>query len=313
MASMKKLPRYAVLDGGMATELVRQGHSDIDSDPLWSCQLLTTNIADIEAVHRSFMEAGSEIIETNTYQASVPGFVKYLGVSEGEAVELIERGVRCACTARDKFAAKQGGHPVLVAGSVGPYGASQHDGSEYTGNYVDSMSIQDLVEWHHPVVSALLSGGADLLAFDTIPAQKEAEAIALLLQRDFPACQAWISFSCKDGEHTVHGEKLCGAVSCLRDVTQVVGVGINCTDPDYITPLLTSIQGQIGDKLIIVYPNSGESWSADTKSWQEGEQRRPLAQYVDEWVSAGAGWIGGCCRTTPADVTAIQAAINKYR
>jgi len=64
-----------------------------------------------------------------------------------------------------------GRHSPLIAGSVGPYGACQHDGSEYHGNYVDHMASEQLVQWHRPRVARLLEAGVDLLACETIPAK----------------------------------------------------------------------------------------------------------------------------------------------
>jgi homocysteine S-methyltransferase len=85
----------------------------------------------------------------------------------------------------------------LVAGSVGPYGACQHDGSEYTGSYVDHMTKQELQAWHGPRVGRLVASGVDLLACETLPSLPEAQALARLLGSQFPATPAWLSFSCR--------------------------------------------------------------------------------------------------------------------
>lgn len=87
-------------------------------------------------------------------------------------------------------------HKVLVAGAVGPYGTSLHDCSEYTGSYVEHVSPKEIADWHRPKIRALVEAGADILAFETIPAQSEAEALLELL-KEFPEQKAWLSFSCK--------------------------------------------------------------------------------------------------------------------
>lgn len=84
-----------------------------------------------------------------------------------------------------------------VAGSIGPYGACQADMSEYTGNYVDSMSEEDFMEWHRPRLELLLETGVDYLAIETFPALMEAKAVLKLLHQVAPDVPAWISFSCK--------------------------------------------------------------------------------------------------------------------
>lgn len=105
-------------------------------------------------------------------QASVDGLCKHLCVDEAEALRLIRLSVSIAKKAKQKFIASTSGRNVpIVAGSVGPYGACQHDGSEYHGNYVDHMTCLELMKWHQPRVKELLAGGADMLACETIPAK----------------------------------------------------------------------------------------------------------------------------------------------
>ena len=84
----------------------------------------------------------------------------------------------------------------MIAGSIGPYGACQADGSEYHGKYVSDMSSEELTEWHRPRMMALVKAGVDFLAIETIPSLKEALAIITLL-RTYPNTRAWITFSCK--------------------------------------------------------------------------------------------------------------------
>lgn len=85
---------------------------------------------------------------------------------------------------------------VQVAGSVGPFGAFLHDGSEYTGIYCDKYSEQALIDWHRPRIEALIEGGVDILALETLPCTKEALALLRLL-KEYPSTKAWISFSIK--------------------------------------------------------------------------------------------------------------------
>lgn len=82
---------------------------------------------------------------------------------------MIRLSVTLAKEAGQPFANNRGAS--IIAGSVGPYGACQHDGSEYHGNYVDHMTTEELIEWHRPRVRELLASGADLLACETIPAK----------------------------------------------------------------------------------------------------------------------------------------------
>lgn len=84
----------------------------------------------------------------------------------------------------------------MIAGSLGPYGAYLHDGSEYNGFYTDRISREELIDYHKSRISALVEGGVDLLAIETIPSKKEAEIIVELI-KEFPNIKAWLSFSCQ--------------------------------------------------------------------------------------------------------------------
>lgn len=86
------------------------------------------------------------------------------------------------------------GKPLIV-GSVGPYGASLHDGSEYTGSYAATTPIDTITEFHIPRIKALVEAGVDLLALETIPCKVEAEALVTLLKEQFPNTRAWLTFS----------------------------------------------------------------------------------------------------------------------
>ncbi|TVK90627.1 Homocysteine S-methyltransferase 2 [Bagarius yarrelli] len=152
----------------------------------------------------------------------------------------------------------------LVAGSVGPYGAFLHDGSEYTGVYANSMSVEELKNWHRPQIRSLLSAGVDLLALETIPSLKEAEALVELL-REFPDAKAWLSFSCKDAQSISDGSKFSKAVQVAGNSSQLVAVGVNCCPPALVKPLIESAKSQKAAGISwVVYPNSGEEWNPST-------------------------------------------------
>jgi homocysteine S-methyltransferase len=133
------------------------------------------------------------------------------------------------------------------------------------------------------------------------------EAIALKeVLEEFPDTQAWISFSCKDGSHLSSGEDFAEAVKHLEQSGQVIAVGVNCTAPKYIGSLI-KIGNAHTAKPILVYPNKGEEYDAVDKVW------RPLttnhAHFIEgakAWFAAGSTIIGGCCRTTPADISQLK-------
>ena len=92
-----------------------------------------------------------------------------------------------------------GPRQLLVGGSIGPYGAYLRDGSEYSGNYMDSVSGDELDRVHIPRIRALISGGADVLNVETIPSVDEAVRILAFVQKDYPSAEVWLTFSVSVG------------------------------------------------------------------------------------------------------------------
>lgn len=84
----------------------------------------------------------------------------------------------------------------MIAGSIGPYGASKCDGSEYDGSYANEMTLEYLMDWHRVRLECLLEADCDLLAIETMPSIKEALAVTTLLA-SYPNAKAWLAFSCK--------------------------------------------------------------------------------------------------------------------
>ncbi len=297
------LPPTAVLDGGLATELAARGH-DL-SDALWSARLLHDAPEAIEGVHRDYFDAGADVAITASYQASFVGFAAR-GFSRSETEQLLQRSVTLARAARDTARAHGTGatRTLLVAASVGPYGAILHDGSEYRGDY--GLSELALAQFHAPRMATLLDAAPDLLACETIPSLLEARAVVRVL-RDHPAARAWVTFTCRDATHTAAGDDIAECARVLDAEPQVVAIGVNCVAPALVTSLVTEIRSHT-DKPIVVYPNSGEVWDAHRRCW-DGTATRFTA-HIDEWIDAGAAWLGGCCRTTPADVRVLRQSMD---
>jgi homocysteine S-methyltransferase len=295
---------FIVLDGALATELERRG---VDlRDPLWSAKCLIESPRTIRAVHMDYFRAGADVATTATYQATFEGFERR-GIGREQAERLMRDAVAIAADARDEFWAdpsnRESRRRPWVAASVGPYGAMLADGSEYRGGYLASDA--ELARFHRPRLEILASSGADLIACETLPCLREAMVLARLLQ-EFPAVSAWISFSCIDGSRNSQGEPISECAAALRGHDQIAALGVNCTAPAYVTELLERMHGQ-ADKPLLAYPNSGEAYDALEKRWVGHAQCRRISDAVGDWYRAGARLIGGCCRSTPADIRGIVA------
>lgn len=164
--------RVVVIDGGFSTQLAFHAGSNIDGDPLWSAKFNATEPQAVIQSHLDFLEAGAEIILTNTYQASVEGYTEYLHLDREQSIDLIKSTVELAHVARKKFMENsENDQKPLIFASIGPYGAHLHDGSEYTGSYATKVSQETIKKWHKVRIDACVAAGVDGLAIETIPCQ----------------------------------------------------------------------------------------------------------------------------------------------
>ena len=290
-----------ILDGALATELEARGCNLADT--LWSAKVLMENPELIYQVHYDYFAAGANVAITASYQATPLGFAAR-GLDSGQASALIRQSVALAQRARDDYRAASGSEaPLLVAGSVGPYGAYLANGAEYRGDY--ALPAAEMKDFHRPRVAALLEGGVDLLACETLPSFGEIQALISLLA-EFPHSSAWFSFTLRDAQHLSDGTPLSKVAEVINAAPQVVAVGLNCVALESVTPALQTLQA-LTDKPLLVYPNSGEQYDAVSKSWHSAPSGCTLHDKFPEWQQAGARLIGGCCRTTPQDIAAIAA------
>ncbi len=287
-----------VLDGGLSTALEQQG---VDlGGALWTARLLGEEPERIAAAHRAYFDAGAQVATTASYQASVEGLVS-AGYDATEARRLITRSVTVAQEVRDELADSRPG--LLVAASVGPYGAFLADGSEYTGRY--GVPAARLREFHQPRLELLAAAGPDLLAVETIPDADEAEVLVDLLDR--LGVPAWFSYSVQ-GDTTNAGQPLAEAYAVLDGSRSVVAAGVNCSEQsDVLGAVQTAVA--VTGLPAVAYPNRGGSWDSDTKTWKYAG---PLdLDLVDDWIRAGARFVGGCCGTDPADIALLAERVQR--
>ena len=279
------------LDGGLSTALENNGNKLTTS--LWTGALIRTNPAQITKAHLDFINAGAQIIITSSYQLSYKG-CGVRGWREDETDQAL-----IASTQLAKNAVTESSKDVKVAASVGPYGASLADGSEYKGNYGVSKAV--IRDFHARRLEILISTSPDYLALETMPDTFEVEVLLELLS-DCPI-PFWVSYSCKAGNKTNAGQDFQSAVDLAQSA---MAVGINCTKPELITDLLRSAKS---NKPYVVYPNSGRVWDAENKVWTGSAAVGFSNELIRQWVEAGAEIIGGCCGIGATEIE--QLALSK--
>lgn len=302
-------------DGALATELEARG-CNLD-DPLWSAKVLLEEPHLIKDVHRDYFSAGARIATTASYQATPQGFARR-GMSGEDALKLVVLSVRLADEARrEHLAANPAAGALLIAGSVGPYGAYLADGSEYRGDYV--LTPAEFRDFHRPRLAALVEAGADFLGCETLPSYAEAEAL-LALTREYDV-ESWFTFSLRDGAHISDGTPLAAVAELFDGQPLVAAVGVNCVPLHLVTPALAALH-RATDKPLVAYPNSGETYDPVTKTWGPAKVSGPgdadaqpadLAGGTAGWREHGARIIGGCCRTTPGDIAAVGRVLSLQR
>lgn len=292
-----------VLDGGLASELEHQGARI--NGPLWSAQALEDEPEKLAAVYRAYIEAGSQCIATCSYQVSRMGYAE-VGLPAERADTALVRSVEIARSVVSEFPDRR----VLVAGSLGPYGAALHNDGEYTGDY--NCSYDDLVRFHRERIEVFARAtGAqrpDLLAFETFPSLEEARAVGEALA-PWPEIHAWFSFSCRDDKHVSHGERVVDCAALVASFSQTVAIGVNCVPPRWIPPLISELRAG-SDKPVMVYPNSGEGWDAANRCWTGVTDPDEFGAGAAQWFKAGAQIVGGCCRTRPAHIREVAKAAH---
>lgn len=280
---------FTVVDGGLSTSLEDLGYRP--DGLLWTAQLVIDRPDVVVQAHRTFVEAGADVIISASYQASVSGFI---------AAGSSATAARSALASTTELARRSGA--TFVASSIGPFGAALGDGSEYHGRY--SASWDEVRAFHRSRLQVLADTAPDLFAIETIPSAIEAE---IVLDELFRATQlpAWMCVTCVDGRTTCGGDAIEVVAQLAAAVPTIAAFGVNCTDPRHVTELLQRAASATTLPLV-AYPNHGRGWDAQRKCWV-GDHTDQLIHRVGEWVHHGARLIGGCCGVGAGDVAGLVA------
>ena len=336
MVSSSSPPSVLLMDGGVSTHLeslLQAKNQKFAHRSMWSSSLLLMEEGReiILQGHKDWLEAGSDILTTLTYQCHYGVVGQEMVVSQSQMTQLLKWGVQLARTAIDE-------EQKFVVASSGCYGAALADGSEYTGNYrnIDHLG---LVQFHRKKIQTLLEQHPDGLAIETIPCLTECTAVCDVLSELQPIHSAsafWISLACQNGSLLNEGQTLLDALQVLREkdpnADYVHAIGINCCDIAHIASLLEILTHDIATngptRAIAVYPNSGEEWDAAQEVWREGTGCTNCDQFTKHMMHAMGvieqTWkkssdsplpkliLGGCCRTSPESIATLRRSIDDW-
>ncbi len=289
-----------IVDGGLGEELARRGFAFTTG--LWSGEAILARPELLAAIHRDYLAAGAEVIETATYQLS-HARLRAMGYDDAAVDAVFARAVRLAREAVGSCAAS------VVAGSLGPYGATIGDGSEYSG--AQHLEPEALYAFHAERARSMARAAPDVILFETIPSRAEALVIARVA-RDLDLKDVWLSFSCADGMHTCGGDRLCDIAAELESFACIGVVGVNCTPPQAIASLVRALKTATV-KPLMVCPNLGQHWDGQAHRLAGGTTEAQFKRGVAEWLDLGVTHVGGCCGVGPEMIGEIARLVAAAR
>ncbi|MBK0397570.1 betaine--homocysteine S-methyltransferase [Limibaculum sp. M0105] len=283
---------WLLLDGATGTNLFEMGLMSGDAPELWNVD----QPEKIRALHRSFVEAGSDVILTNSFGGS--RYRLKLHHAEDRVFELNKRAAELA-----REVADEAGRKVIVAGSVGPTGEILEP--------VGSLSHADAVAAFEEQIAGLIAGGADVIWGETISSEEELRALAeAAAKQQAPLC-ATLSFD-------TAGRTMMGLTS--RHYAEIapglaqrpIAIGANCgTGASDLLRTVLGITDASPDALVIAKANAGIPKYVDGHIHYDGTPEL-MADYACLARDAGARLIGGCCGTKPEHLRAMRAALEGH-
>jgi 5-methyltetrahydrofolate--homocysteine methyltransferase len=321
IAAFKRLltERILVLDGAMGTMIQAyqpdetayrgQRFHDWPSDLKGNNDLLTlTQPAIIREIHCKYLEAGADIIETNTFNASAPSQGDYH--MEGLVRELNLSAARLAREAADQYAERTG-QPRFVAGALGPTNRTASLSPNVNDPGYRNVSFDQLVATYSEATAALIEGGVDLIMvetiFDTLTAKAALFAVRRAMQAVSVDLPIMVSGTITDASgRTLSGQTVEAFWNSIRHARPMV-VGLNCAlGAKQLRPYIEEFS-RIADIAICAYPNAG----LPNAFGEYDEQACDTAGLIGEFAADGlVNIVGGCCGTTADHIAHIREAVG---
>jgi 5-methyltetrahydrofolate--homocysteine methyltransferase len=270
--------------------------------------LVLTKPDALEAIHFKYLEAGADIIETNTFSSTSIAQADY-GM-EALAYELNREGARIARRAADRMTALTPDRPRFVAGAIGPTNRSASISPDVNNPGFRSVTFDDLVRAYGEAARGLVEGGADLILIETIFDTLNAKAALFALEEVFAEknvrLPVMISGTITDRSgRTLSGQTPTAFWNSLRH-GHPVSAGLNCAlGAREMRPHIAEI-AKVADTLVCAYPNAG----LPNEFGEYDESPEAMASQLGEFAKSGlVNIVGGCCGTTPDHIRAIAAAV----
>jgi 5-methyltetrahydrofolate--homocysteine methyltransferase len=315
--------RILIIDGAMGTMIQRHKLEEADyrgerfkdwhTDVKGNNDLLSiTQPTIIEGIHEQYLEAGADIIETNTFSSTLIAQADY--DMQSLAYEMNVASAKCARNAADKYNAKNPNKPRFVAGAIGPLNKTLSLSPDVNNPGFRAVTFDEVVEAYTEQISGLVDGGVDILLVETIFDTLNAKAAIFAIKNYFrkankPELPIMISGTITDASgRTLSGQTLEAFYTSVAHANPL-SVGLNCAlGAQEMRPHVEELSS-IAACYTSAYPNAG----LPNAFGEYDEQPHETAHIIEEW--AANGWlniVGGCCGTTPDHIKHIADEVSKF-
>ncbi|MCY9829064.1 methionine synthase [Vibrio chagasii] len=312
--------RILLIDGGMGTmiqdykleeqdyrgERFADWHSDLKGN---NDLLVLTQPKLIKDIHSQYLEAGADILETNTFNATTIAMADYDMESLSEEINFV--AAKLAREAADEWTAKTPEKPRFVAGVLGPTNRTCSISPDVNDPGYRNVSFDELVEAYSESTRALIKGGSDLILIETIFDTLNAKACAFAVESVFEevgiTLPVMISGTITDASgRTLSGQTTEAFYNALRHV-KPISFGLNCAlGPDELREYVGEMS-RISESYVSAHPNAG----LPNAFGEYDLSPEDMAEHVKEWAESGfLNLIGGCCGTTPEHIRQMAEAVE---
>jgi|SRR5690606_688889 len=316
--------RILVIDGAMGTmiqrhkpteatfrgERFRDWHRDVKNN---SDILNLTQPEIIAGIHRQYLDAGADIIETNTFAATSIAQADF--ELEPYAYEMNLEGARIARKVADEYTAKDPSKPRFVAGAIGPLNKTLSLSPDVNNPGYRAVSFDEVADAYYEQVKGLVDGGVDLLLIETIFDTLNAKGAIYAIRKYFrdvnkPALPVMISGTITDASgRTLSGQTLEAFYTSVAHA-RPISVGLNCAlGAKEMRPHIEELS-QLASCYVSAYPNAG----LPNAMGEYDEHPEQTAHFLEEWAREGfVNIVGGCCGTTPDHIRHIAEHVKNLK
>ena len=314
--------RILILDGAMGTMIQRHKLGEADyrgtrfkdwpRDLKGNNDLLVLTQPDIvRGIHEAYLEAGADIVETNTFNAQTVSMADY-GM-EAFAFEMNVAAAKLAREAADKYTALTPQRPRFVAGAIGPTNRTASLSPDVNNPGFRNISFDELAAAYSEQARGLIEGGVDAILIETVFDTLNAKAAGFAVKETFDALGLELPIMISGTVTDLSGRNLSGQTPeafwySLRHL-KPFSVGMNCSfGASQLRPPVAQI-GKVADTRVSVYANAG----LPNAMGEYDETPESMAESMRAWAADGLlNIVGGCCGTTPAHIEAIAEAVAPY-